>query len=258
MQTTNTYTIPQPDPAERLKHHRKAIAATAFNQGMDGVKDYKDRHPEAAPIKVQMNTVAYAAKPKGYADYLATLVDTWIADPATLASSNTADVTALNAHFGGTRFNPANHFSKAISGRLRAKLAAVFEQRGHALAPDDAATLSKVKAAAKACALRDTARRPFGKLGTISGNRLTIGTRSFPVEKHNGHDCARVTIGGARYRLRLDALEAILAGIAPGELSPVSPSEPPPRASLSERIAALRADAPATAPDDPSVDPLTL
>jgi hypothetical protein len=212
--------------AGHMKQHRKILRAIAFNEGIDGVRRYKAKHPEASSIRVEVNTLAYYPKPAGYDDYLIRLATRWLSDDAAADESNKADVERLNAQFGADRFNPANHFSKPLSpGRLR-KLKELFCQRGIHLDTDKANTLSKVKAAAKASRGRMSADRPFGNVGVISGNRLVIGGNSLAIMDHHGHEAVKLTVNSKQVWLRLDVLAAAFDLLSGGNETGVNEGNP--------------------------------
>ncbi len=275
---------------ERLAHHTKMIRTIGFHDGINGVQRYKKEHPEAAAILADVQARAYRAKPKGYAAYVVSMVETWLDTQTAVLETNRADVERLNTKFDTKRFNPDNHFSKVLPYRLREKLREAFSSRGIPFNIEEQDTLSKVRQAAKAAKSYQGAARNFSTVGVISGNTLSIGPRSFTIEAHNGHECLRLSIGGKRVRLRLDALEQVVGAIAQtgarvestptitihsigelapdaeaadfmasgeanfGEVAPICLASP-----LAKRIAAIKGRLkPDTEPVPPDVDPLTL
>lgn len=275
---------------DRLKHHAKRIQAIGFADGANGVKRYKARYPEAASILHDLRSIAYRAKPKGYGNYVTSMVEVWLESKLAVFETNRADVERMNAHFETRRFNPNNHFSRLIPIRLRERLKTAFAAKGVPLDVRTIDTLSKVKSCAKAAKGYESASRRFGGLGVISGNVLIVGNRTFAIEPHNGHNCLRLRIKSKRVRLRLDALEHLVEGLVEmqqgkdplsitlssiGERAPTGDTarlegvesskdgevapKPWASAALEERLAALRSKTVThspVAPDD--VDPLTL
>lgn len=195
-------------PSDRLKHHRKVMRTIAFNQGLDGVNRYKAENPEAAPIRVNIATLAYSPKPKGYDQYLVDLVRSWLTSPTALASTNLQDVDRLNSHFQTTRFNPAQHFSEALSNGRLGKLRAVFAEHGVQLDTAKASSLSKVRRAAKAHRAACLAANPTA-LDCDNIRSLIVGDRAYPISSHHGHDCIRISVAGKQVRIRADALAAL-------------------------------------------------
>lgn len=206
-------------PTERAKHHTKQLGEVAFYDGANGVARYKQQHPDAARHRTHINAIAYVPKPQGYDDYLVKLADGWLSSREAAERTNIADVENLNAQFGGSRFDPANHFSKVQSRGRLAKLKAKFLERGVHLDTEKANTLSKVKAVARASRARQSPGRPFGAIGIIADGNLIVGDRKLVVMDHHGHEAIKLSVGGKRTWLRLDVLAAALdlLGISTGE-----------------------------------------
>jgi hypothetical protein len=280
--------VPVPvSDAELRKHHLRMLRHVAFYQGLDGVQAYKQKHPEAASLRVNIETIAYPPKPAGYDRLLVSIAERWLANPGAAAATNVADVEHLNDRLG-TSFPPAKHFSEPVStGRLK-KLKELFASYGVPLDIAKADTMSKIKAVAKEARGRIAEdSRPFGSIGVIAGGHLIIMGRSYRIERNGARECIRPTIGERRRRLYLDELEWIAEWFAPegkdalsstmvhsiGEL-PYSPDGPENQGqlgdeisglpcgevpALSHRINALKPQAQphsTAAPED--VDPLTL
>lgn len=277
---------------QRMMYHAKQIRSIGFTDGVNGVAAYKKAYPEAAPIRLDLRSLAFVPKPKGYAAKVVSMVEMWLVSDRAAHETNRADVDRINAHFQTSRFNPDNFFSRPIPMRLRQRLAELFERRGMTLDVAKVDTLSKFRAAAKAMKGYEQASQSFGSVGVVSGRTLVLGTRTFAIEAHNGHDCLRFSIAGKRVRLRLDALEPAVEGLADspraagddlpttmnnsiGELAPDSAAPvqagnlascsgevaPNPWATtfLDERLAALRStERPHSTIQPGEVDPLTL
>jgi hypothetical protein len=199
---------------ERMKVHRTRLRAVGFGQGVEGVREYKARYPEAKSIRVNIGALAYSPKPKGYDEYLASLVAQWLADEVALNSTNMADVERLNAHFGTARFDPAKQFSLPLPKGAKAKIEQVFAARGVSLDTASIKSMSAVRRIAKAVRAGEHAdKRAFGKFGIISDDVLTLGHRGYPIERHKGRECIRVTADGATQRLYLTTLRVLLESI---------------------------------------------
>jgi hypothetical protein len=198
-------------PEDRLKHHTRQLRSVAFHRGVSGVAEYKERYPDAAPIRVDLKPLAYTSKPKGYGDQLANIVAGWFISDTALAATNRADVARLNARLGTDRFDPDRHFSKSLSPSVLRKIAAVFAQEGAHL-DANANTMAKVRRAVKAAkASADPAAVPFAGVGCRSGDRVTIGRHTFRIEVHNELECIRLVANGSRVRLRLDAVAELIS-----------------------------------------------
>jgi hypothetical protein len=201
-----------PTLSGRLAFHRKRLWTISQANGATGIKSYKDKYPEARSIQVQATTIAYQSKPAGYDDYLAGMATRWLSSDVAASATNSTDVAALNERFGTSRFNPANHFSKPIGKRTMAKIREAYSARGLPLDSATVKSMSDVRRVAKAAhAAAEAGTKPFGKIGTISGNQLVIGGRSITIGKNGGRDCIRIDINGARLWQRLDMLEAAMA-----------------------------------------------
>lgn len=207
-------------PDARRAHHRRALQSIAFHRGIDGVAEYKLAHPDAAPIRVNMSAVAYAPKPRGYADAMADTVTEWFRSEAALAASNRADVDRLNSHFGQGRFHADTHFSKPLPASLRQRIAKVFQDAGATL-PPAAQTMSAVRQAVRAFKAQSlSGARPFGSIGTRTDDMLTIGGQSYAISTNGKRECIRFRLNGEVRRLYLDDVLAIANLLA-------APSETP-------------------------------
>jgi len=195
---------------DRAKFHTKQLSAVAFFQGIEGTAKYKQQHPEAANHRVNVRACAYLPKPKGYDDYLVSLVHKWLTDDTSVLETNTADVERLNVRFGTGRFNPANHFSKPLSPSRLRKLKDKFLEHGVHLDTSKANTLSKIKAVARNAYGRLSGRRSFGRIGSIDGSTLTLGNHRFAIMQHHGRDAIKLSVHGQRLWLRLDVMAAVI------------------------------------------------
>lgn len=192
--------------AERLKHHRKKLDEVALFEGVEGVNEYKEEHPEAAAIKVRMDVRAYLPKPPGYNAYLAEVAGNWLTMRVAVSSTNRDDVERLNARFG-RNFNPANHFNELLTPTRLKKIQKAFAEHGAPLDIDKANTMSKVRQAAMDFWTRTNVDKPLGKAGVISGRTLVINGHRFIIEKNGERDCIRLPNRFKRRRLYLDELE---------------------------------------------------
>lgn len=200
--------LPKP---ERMKNHRKNLQAIAFHEGVAGAEIYKAEYPEAKPIRVKVNSLAYMPKPKGYDDFLTGLADVWLSSRMALASTNSADVQRLNEKFG-TSFPPGKHFSEPLSMGRRKKIKAVFTRHRAPFELKLVKTMSGVRAAAKAIGIQLNAERRLGRAGVISGDTLVINGQSFSITHNGNRECIRVPINGERQRVYLEQIEW-LAGV---------------------------------------------
>lgn len=220
-----------PHLADRIRHHTKKLWAVTQRHGQQGVSEYKARYPEARQLHPVATVKVGQGKPAGYDDYLANLAGRWLADEKAVASTNADDVQALNERFGVSQFNPANHFSKPISKRTKAKIHEAFAARGIPLDMAGIKSMSDVRRAAKAAqATAQAGSRPFGGIGTRTDDQLLSGRAAFSIMQHHGKDGIKISVDGARVWLRLDALEKFirLAGLIAdrnGGGSPPSPIE---------------------------------
>lgn len=191
--------------------HIRGLRTAYLSDGPPGVREYKQRHPDAAGLAYLADVTVFRPKPPGYPDAVAQMVGGWLTSDDALSRTNRLDVEAINAMFGGRRFNPNNHLNKHVGKELKERLRGLFAQRGHIL-PKSADTLSKVKKAAKAAkagTLLDASA--FGTIGTLAGDRLIIGEASFRINRvHQGHDYVRLNYGGSTVRIRLEYLTEFL------------------------------------------------
>jgi hypothetical protein len=270
--------------AEQDKQFVKDLRGVGFHLGHDGVAAYKEHNTGAKNVRVNISVLAYVPKPRGYDDYLVSMVEGWLTNEAALASTNVADVIRLNARFE-TLYDPAKHFSQPVSKGRLAKIKAVFAKHHAPLDITKVNTMSKVREAAKSVRTRVNADRPFGKVGFIAGDTLTINERSFQIEWNGQRECIRVLIDGKRSRLYLNELEwmadlldnqhdvlssTTLRSIGERAYSAEMTKNSPTgereisglaygRSPLSDRIAALRSvDDPVSEELPEGVDPLTL
>lgn len=197
-------------PQQRDQHHVRQLYAVVKHDGLNGVAAYVQRYPEAAKVVVKPNPATFIPKPPGYAAAVSQIVGGWLTEDGATERTNRQDVATLNAHVGGSRFNPNTYFSREFGERERERLAKVFAARGFAL-PADATTLSKVKKAAKAARAGTLpGAEAFGSIGTLSGGLMSIGGATFDVKPHGSHDCIRLNVNGDRVRLRVDAIREFL------------------------------------------------
>lgn len=232
--------------ADRMVYHTKRLRVICYVDGIDGVRRYKTKFPEANIIQVRATTFAFQPKPQGYGDHLCRLVDNWFQSDTALAETNRADVDRLNDAMHPRRFNPDNHFTKPLSPNLAEKLADVFAKHDAHLDTDKPLSMSKVRAAVKATKGKRSAGRPFCGVGHIAGDQLIVGVESFRIEEHNGHDCIRIMVNGSRVRLRLDALAGFIGLVELGG-----------DFSLSSSIENRTGEPAPSSATDPKPDPLT-
>lgn len=199
---------------QRRAHHIQQLRRIAFQTGADGIAAYKLKHPEAAPIRVNVNALAYSPKPQGYDAAILDRVTQWLASDIALAATNREDVDRLNTTLETARFNSANHFSKALSPSLLARVASVCVSHGTVIQPRPGMTMGQVRQSIRAARSSGaTAAQPFGNVGSRTGNALTIGGRIFTVGKHSDRECISVTAGGVTQRVSLASVAAICAGL---------------------------------------------
>ncbi len=202
---------------DRMKHHTAQLWSIAKWQGLDGVKTYKLRYPEADKIRVDPNPKAYVPKPAGYFDAVANMIRHWFDSSIALASTNREDVVRLNNKLGSNRFDPDRFFSRELSPSLRKKIAGVFEER-LGLLPDNVRTMSGVRQAVKAFKAREAPQgKPFGTIGTRTEQSLTIGSKVYRIEMHRGKECVRITSGKTTQRIYLSLLQELISGLSVGE-----------------------------------------
>ena len=126
--------------AERLEHHRRQLQTIAFHEGVNGAASYRSQYPEAHGVLVHNSPRAYIPKPRGYAAYLATMVDRWFDSNIALEQTNKADVERLNDALGCT-FDPDKHFSRALTPANLRRLCEVCAKRGLHIDPAQVDTL---------------------------------------------------------------------------------------------------------------------
>ena len=208
---------------DRREQHRRALQSIAFHRGIEGVAEYKLEHPDAAAIRVNVNALAYAPKPKGYGGAITAIVKDWFRSDAALAAPNRADVERLNSQFGKGRFPVGSHFSKPLSPGLRHRIAKLFEGEGATL-PEAAETMTAVRQAVRAFKAQALAgAMPFGGIGTRTDDTLTIAGQSYAISRNGKRECIRVRINGNVRRLYLDDVLAIASLLgAPGETPPIT------------------------------------
>ena len=235
--TDNPFNIPAgatqlPDisrftPDERRKALAEAMREIRFHGSPADVREFQEQYPETKDWLTKSTVTVSVPKPPGFYDAIDRMVGGWLTSPDALRQTNRADVEALNANFGGKRFNPANFLNRTLTAWQRERIGGLFEQRGYRL-PDAATSLAKVKHAAKAAqagTLPDATA--FGTIGTLAGGKLTIGGKAFSVVTSLGHDYVRFHCGGKEARFRLDLLTDFLrqCGLLFGQPA-VSPSTP--------------------------------
>jgi hypothetical protein len=225
--TTDTGLVPEgvshgPDltgmtAPERRKHHTQELRGIAKWQGLDGVRAYKAQWPEAADIRVDSEPRAYSPKPAGYKAAIMAMVGLWFDSNVALAASNRDDVGRLNAKLGAN-FDPDRFLSRPLPPSLLQAIAGEFERRGKHLDIAKAKSLSQVRQAVRSAKTKAAPEgKPFAGIGTRTAMALTIGQRTFAIETHKGRECVRVSTGGTRQRIYLDAVQELLAGLSQGE-----------------------------------------
>lgn len=228
--------------AKRDAHHIKQLRSVARWQGLDGVNDYIERHPDARNLRTEVSPTVYAPKPKGYSERLASIVNMWCISDVALNETNRADVGRLNSALG-TAYNPNNHFSKALSAACTKRIAATLGKHGIHLDTDNPVTMSKVRKIVRTFKTGGpTEHSANGRVYARTGDVVAIGSQTFKVERHNSRECIRVTVNGTRRRMDLEALELVLSGLVSsraagepssyllhsniGELAPISETVP--------------------------------
>jgi hypothetical protein len=192
---------------ERMRHHTKGLRSAMFQSARNAAADYMLEHPEAAELRTLIETTAYQPKPPTYYPAWRKLIGLWLTDDAALVRPQGQDVDYLNTECGAVRFDRSRFLSKAITGLERKHADAVFAAKGLVL-PETVRKRADVKRAAKvgkANARPDA--KPFGNVGTITGNTLTIDGQSFTIQPGKGRSFIRISIGGKQRRLYLDEVE---------------------------------------------------
>ena len=200
---------------ERMKALRLLADARIQSATRQVMADIKGAHPEASSLLLSGRTNVGLKPPKGLADHLASIIGRVLTEPGAEVVTFSAWTAELNKVFGN-RFNPGTFFSKKRLGKqLRARLDSTLAARGLASLPTGCVTLAQAVKVARAARLgqREDASRFAGGVGRIVGSRLLLGSNTFAIEQHAGHDCIRVPRGdGSRGRARLSDLEQILTG----------------------------------------------
>lgn len=208
-----------PLSSDRMTYHTKRLPQVQNATGTTGVAAYRAKFPEAKGVLLKTaHPIAYQPKPKGYDDWLCEVVGTWFFSDTALAESNRATVERLNLAMAPRQFDPDRHFGVVLSAGRLAQLAAVFAEHGAHLDTSQRMSMSAVRSAVKAAKGKRSSGRPFGKVGHITGSQLIIGSKSFTVMQHHGHDCIKIMLNGKRHWFRLDVAAAFIAsaGLASG------------------------------------------
>lgn len=209
-------------PADRMKHHARQLNTIARYDGLNGVQAYQARYPETASFRMEGRHIMYAPKPSGYIAAITGMVDLWFDSAIALAATNRADVERLNSKLG-TAYDPDRFFSRKLTPLMRKRLEEIFDKRG-AVLPESAASITAVRQAVKAYRAGTASNvKPFGKVATRTPRTLTIGTRAFAIETHNGREGIRLTVNGKRERVSLAAIKELLSGLETED----SRNEPP-------------------------------
>lgn len=208
-------------PDERRKALAEELRDIRFNGSPADVRDFQRQYPETADWRTRAVVTVAIPKPPGFANAIVSMVGSWLTSRDALRRTNRADVEALNATFGGERFNPANFLNRDLTEWYRGRIEEQFAKCGYQL-PAAVKSLSDVKKAAKAAqagTLPDATT--FGTIGTLAGGKLTIGGKAFAVVEHRGHDYVRFHCDGTEARFRLDRLTDFLnqCGLLTGQLT---------------------------------------
>lgn len=199
-------------PADRMKHHTRQLNTIARYDGLNGVQAYQARYPETASFRMEGRHIMYAPKPSGYIAAITGMVDLWFDSAIALAATNRADVERLNSKLG-TAYDPDRFFSRKLTPSIRKRLEEIFDKRG-AVLPEGAVSITAVRQAVKAYRAGTASNvKPFGKVATRTPKMLTIGTRAFAIETHNGREGIRLTVNGKRERVSLAAIKELLSGL---------------------------------------------
>ena len=266
--------------------HSRRLREVGFNGAVSAIRDYKQHHPDAAGYMTRIETLAYKPKPSGYPQFIDGIVDSWLSGADNCKQTNRAIISRIGDRFPEYRFSKDllnKPLSKAMANRIKAKAA----ERGFIVDTRQHDTLSKIKAAARKGELAAIADRRIVINATLTDTHLA----GLKIELHGKRQSVRFTHGGQRRRMYIDdlvTLSELLAEEAgdnhslssiytietlaqetrnPAETldingrfstGDVGPAAPEP--TMTERIAALRAnipadDAPAYPPDfDPLCD----
>jgi hypothetical protein len=197
---------------DRMKHHTRQLNTIARYDGLNGVQAYQARYPETASLRMEGRHIIYAPKPSGYMAAITGMVGLWFDSAIALAATNRADVERLNSKLG-TAYDPDRFFSRKLTPSIRKRLEEIFDKRG-AVLPEGAASITAVRQAVKAYRAGTGSNvKPFGKVATRTPRTLTIGTRAFAIETHNGREGIRLTVDSKRERVSLTAIKELLSGL---------------------------------------------
>lgn len=214
--------LSQMSQPQRMQHHSRELAKGYHRGGKPAVDAYKQQHPEAAQLWLKPELKIGTTKPPGYCATVGKLVGMWLTVPDAANMTNREAVAYIDRELGAHQ-RPANDLSRPMNKATRERCEKVFADRGHTL-PKHVKTLSGVKAAAKAALAGVLPQgRPFGGIGNIADNLLTIGGKGFKIVPRHSRDYVRFYSQGAETLFRLDRLadfleQAGLLGNEPGGL----------------------------------------
>ncbi len=129
------------------KSHPQLLREGMFKAAANYADSYKQHHPEAAGLMTRIETLAYKPKPAGYPQFIDAIVDSWLTGTVD-AEPNTATVQRIRDRFPNHRF-ASNVLNKPLSKFMLFRLAALATAKGLTLNTRQHDTLAKIKAAAR-------------------------------------------------------------------------------------------------------------
>jgi hypothetical protein len=196
---------------QEMAAHRKAMHDRIWQAAKKEEQRYKAEHPETARVYVDIIGARIAKpRPPGLTAAVTSRVENGFDSPDSIAS-NREIVESINRQIGSS-FSPDNYLNGRLAAPERRAIAAIFKRRGVYFDSSRIESLSDVFKAVKASKV-SAKGRPFTTAGKRTEDKLTLAGRTYRIERHNGHECVRLTIGGKQLRFRLDALATLVDGL---------------------------------------------
>jgi hypothetical protein len=182
------------------------MASAAARAARQAGEDYKAQFPDASALKLRTQVNAFKPRLPDVRDVPVRAVALFLSERVYLQKSNAEIVLHLAKEVTGRRL-PANILTERLGASHRKSIEKLCLDRKVTLDLDAHDTVSKIKKALRSLTIAKEAPSKFIGEVTISSDAVTVGERSFKIQRAEGVPRIDVPGGG---KLNVDVLRRLL------------------------------------------------